>query len=501
MNLAIAKNIQISRRALVIGAGAGAGALSVSSAPGDERPRNAAQISVDNVAGPGNWLSGLALQAATYAAPIVAMYNLRDATSVGTGAKVAPNEIWRVENIANPAIAEQTGYVTPNVNVIYGFGFMDLGQQPIILSAPDSQGRYYAVEICDMWTNAFAYVGGTATGYKGGTFALAGPGWRGQLPPGVKRIDCPTRWIELQPRVHVKNEADLAGARKVLRAITVKGLAESNSSPAPAAVVCSYDAPVINPKVASSQMQFLDPLQFWEIFSAAMNENPPPASEIEAVLPQLKHLGIELGKSWRRETVNPQILEQMRSAAARIGPMMMPLLPILGNTTNGWNIPPANVGMPGADYPARAIVAVFGLTSNTPSEAIYYTSVTDGAGQPLNGAKRYTLTFKEPMQYIKAIPPGFWSITAYDSITGFTIPNAIDRYALGSDDELKRNADGSFTLYVQHDNPGPDRESNWLPISASTFYLIIRVYAPVAEVAAGLTNPATFQGPPGITSE
>jgi DNA sulfur modification protein DndE len=448
--------------------------------------------------GPQSWVSGLALQAATYAAPIVAMYNLRDTTSVGRHAKVRPNEIWRVENIANPAIAEQTGYVTPNVNVIYGFGFMDLGQQPIILSAPDSRGRYYMVEICDMWANAFAYVGGLATGYEGGTFALVGPGWHGELPPGVKRIDCPTRWIELQPRVHVKNAHDLAGAQKVLSAITAKGLAEYSGRPAPAAIAYNYDAPKINPEVASSQMQFVDPLQFWEIFSAAMNENPPPASEIESMLPQYKYLGIELGKPWKRENVQPQILEQMKTAAEGLGPMMMPLLPILGITANGWNIPPANVGMPGADYPARALVAVFGLTSNTTKEAIYYTSVTDGAGQPLTGAKRYALTFKEPMQCIKAIAPGFWSVTVYDSASGFTAPNAIDRYTLGSDNELKRNPDGSFTLFVQHGSPGPDREPNWLPTPSGSFYLIIRVYAPVSDIAAGLKDPTTFQGPPPI---
>jgi hypothetical protein len=154
--------------------------------------------------------------------------------------------------------------------------------------------------------------------------------------------------------------------------------------------------------------------------------------------------------------------------------------------------------MPGADFPARALVAVFGLTSNTTVEAIYYTSVADAAGQTLTGARRYALTFKDTMQCIKAVAPGFWSMTIYDSATGFTVPNAINRYALGSDDELKRNPDGSFTIYVQRDNPGPERQSNWLPTPAGAFYAIIRVYAPAPEVAAGLKNPATFQAPPAI---
>jgi hypothetical protein len=501
MNYAIAHGLEISRRGLVAGALSASAlpvsALSAAAARAEESPCGTGKPEAEAQAA--SWVSSLALQAATYAMPIVAMYSLRDSTSVGPHAKVPPNELWRVENIASPEIAAQVGYVTPNVNVIYGFGFMDLGQQPIILDVPDSQGRYYTVEICDMWANAFAYVGGTATGYKGGTFALVGPGWQEKLPPDVVRIDCPTRWVELQPRVHVKNEADLPAAQKVLRAISVKGLAQYSGGSAPAVIARNYETPKINPKVASSQMQFLDPLQFWEIFAAAMNENPPPRDEIEAVLPQFKYLGIVLGQPWKRESLNPLILEGMKSAAIQVAPMMMPLIPVLGITKNGWNIPPANLGMPGADYPGRAIVALFGLTSNTPREAIYYTSVADSHGQKLTGTRRYTLTFKEPMHCIETVAPGFWSVTAYDSVTGYTIANPINRYALGSDDLLARNADGSFTLYVQRDNPGADHEVNWLPISSGAFYLIIRVYAPSPEIAVALENPGTFQAPPPIS--
>ncbi len=345
MSKAIATTIRMSRRALI----AGIAAVSIPAANANEYTAAAPQDDPDELPGPSHWVTALALQAATYAVPLVAMYNLRSSICTGPDAKTTPNELWRIDNIANPAIAREAGYVTPNVNVIYGFGFMDLGRQPVIISAPDSKGRYYMVEICDMWANAFAYIGGLATGYKGGAFALVGPGWRGELPSGITRIDCPTRWVELQPRVHVKNAADLPAAQRVLHAITVQGLAQYTGHAAPAAAAYSYEIPKINPEVASSQMQFLDPLQFWTIFAAAMNENPPPPNEIEAVLPQFKYLGIELGKPWQRDGLNPLILEAMKRAAADIGPMMMPLLPILGNTANGWNIPPANVGMPGAD--------------------------------------------------------------------------------------------------------------------------------------------------------
>ena len=156
-----------------------------------------------------DWTYAVALDAANWGSPAVIMYNMRASDAVGPKPKAAPNTIWRMENISTPQLSVESGYVTPNVNVIYGFGFLDLGPEPIILSVPDSKGRYYLVEIVDMYSNAFAYAGGTATGYKGGKFALVGPGFKGTLPAGVQRIDCPTRWTLIQPRVHVINPTDL----------------------------------------------------------------------------------------------------------------------------------------------------------------------------------------------------------------------------------------------------------------------------------------------------
>jgi len=129
------------------------------------------------------WTDALAIQAATYGASLLAMYNLRSSVAVGPNPKTPPNEIWRMEDISTPKLAAESGYVSPNLDVVYGFGFADLGIEPVILTAPDSGGRYYMIEIVDMWTNAFAYPAGGASGYKGGKFALVGlerraSGWR-----------------------------------------------------------------------------------------------------------------------------------------------------------------------------------------------------------------------------------------------------------------------------------------------------------------------------------
>ena len=158
------------------------------------------------------------------------------------------------------ATAAESGYVSPNVNVIYGFGFADLGQEPSSSPRPIRDGRYYMIEICDMYTNAFAYPAGGASGYKRRQVrAWSGPGWTGTLPDGVKRIDAPTRWIELQPRVNVKSEADLPARRKVLQAITLQGLSEftGGAAPAPAGLRLrsAEDDPGSPPAICSSTIR------------------------------------------------------------------------------------------------------------------------------------------------------------------------------------------------------------------------------------------------------
>ena len=178
-----------------------------------------------------DWTYAVALDAANWGSPAVIMYNMRASDALGSKPKAAPNSIWRMTNISTPELSVESGYVTPNVNVIYGFGFLDLGPEPIILSVPDSKGLYYLVEIVDMYSNAFAYAGGTATGYKGGKFALVGPGFKGTLPAGVQRIDCPTRWTLIQPRVHVINPGVCQPPRRSCKRSRYRVLPSSPASP------------------------------------------------------------------------------------------------------------------------------------------------------------------------------------------------------------------------------------------------------------------------------
>jgi DNA sulfur modification protein DndE len=348
------------------------------------------------------WSYSLALDAATYGSPTVIMYLLRYNDAVGPKPLAPPNNLWRMENISTPELAEKSGYVLPNCSTIYGFGFLDLRQEPVILTLPDSAGRYYMVETVDMWTNAFAYPAGLHAGYKGGKVAYVAPGWKGVLPEDVKRIDCPTPWILIQPRVHLPNPSELEATRKVLAGIIPQGLSKFTGKPAPQAPTDNYLAPKRkDTKLPVSTMNFVDPLQFWDILSAVMNENPPPASQVKAVLPMYKPLGIELGKQWDRAKVDPIILKSMARAAENI-PTVLAQLPF-GRVSNGWFVPPATIGNPKTDYKTRAVIAVIGLTGNAAQEAIYYDGRVDADGKLLTGANKYTITFAKGQT-----PPRSW---------------------------------------------------------------------------------------------
>lgn len=454
---------------------------------------DASKITLEQKTANSEWSYTLALQAASWGAPLVTMYALRYNDAVGPNAKAQPNSIWRMEDISTPELSKTAGYVTPNVNVLYGFGFIDLRNEPIILEVPNSNNRYYMVEIVDMWTNAFAYAGGKTTGYKGGKFALVGPHWKGTLPRDVKRIDCPTPWILLQPRVHIyqNGSIDLEGSKKILEAITTTGLSEylGNSPLKPAAY--SYPEPkVVNPALPVSALSYQDPLQFWELFSNALNENPPPENQIEGLLPLFQPLGIELGKVWDRSKLAPEVLNAMRQASQKIGGLLAHL-PI-GTFYKGAFIPPVTIGNFKEDFRTRAITARIGLTANTPYEAVYWMYTLDNTAQGLTGNNTFTMTFKKEIPYYE---PGFWSLTMYDAENNYTVSNPINRYMLGSDTPLQKNEDGSFTLYIQKESPGKNLESNWLPAPSTRFYLILRSYAPKPETIHILKDPTSWPVP------
>ena len=275
----------------------------------------------------------------------------------------------------------------------------------------------------------------------------------------------------------------------------MQGLSEYTGKPALGAPKYDYAAPqLVNPKLPVSVLDFKDPLQFWEILSAAMNENPPPADQISALLPMFKPLGLELGRQWDRSEVDPIVLKAMARAAKEV-PQMMDSLPV-GRLTNGWFIPPPTIGDSKTDYQIRAIVARVGLTANTSKEAVYLDATLDADGTPLTGAKRYTMTFQKIPPYNK---PAFWALRMFDAKNSYPVSNPLNRYVIGSDSkDMKYNTDGSLTIYLQADNRGKDKEVNWLPAPRGRFLVILGTYAPGERLIESLSNLNAYIPPPAV---
>jgi len=203
------------------------------------------------------------------------------------------------------------------------------------------------------------------------------------------------------------------------------------------------------------------------------------------MIDQLKKIGIEPGKSFDFEKASPAIRNALVSAREGAQKLMEWKTPRLAPVVNGWSMDTDTMGVYGNYYLKRAIVAQVGLGANVPEDAIYPFNLGDETGKPLDGASKYGLHFDKGNA-----PPAnaFWSVTLYDS-EGYQVPNALNRFSVSSWMPFKYNSDGALDLYFQNENPGKDKEANWLPAPKGPFNLTMRLYSPQSEALTGKWTP------------
>ena len=213
-----------------------------------------------------------------------------------------------------------------------------------------------------------------------------------------------------------------------------------------------------------------------------MKLNPPHITDWSS-LARFRRIGLEAGKSFDRDAVSADVLAAGAAAGMQL---MVEKTPTLARVVNGWQMNTDTMGVYGDYYLKRAIVAMVGLGANQPEDAVYPLNFSDASGNPVSGENRYVLHFSK-----EEIPPAdaFWSLTMYDA-EGFQVANPIGRFAIGDRDALQFNTDGSLDLYVQNENPGSGKESNWLPAPKSgALSLTMRLYAPKPQALDGRWNP------------
>jgi hypothetical protein len=419
--------------------------------------------------------AALAAQAYVFAYPLVLMeLTKRQFVAPGaTGLGRAPVNTFAHVPVFPDASFESV--VSPNNDTLYSAAWLDLSAGPMLLSLPDTNGRYYLMPMLDAWTNVFASLGTRTTGNGAGEFAVVGPGWEGELPDGVQRIDAPTSTVWVIGRTQTNGAADYPAVHAVQAGYRLTPL---DSSCAP----CAHHGPgPVDPVTAPvDQVAALDPATFFAMTAHLMAANPPRAEDAPMV-EALERLGVVAGQPFDWDALTPELQKEIERGTAD----GLALTEKTGHLPradfrDGW-LTAYDLGEYGTDYLHRASVAWVGLGANLLADALYPLSRSDVEGQAYHGSNSYTLHFEAD-----ALPPvgAFWSLTLYND-RQFFVDNPINRYAIGDRDALEFNADGSLTLLIQHESPGEGRESNWLPAPAGSFNLIMRLYLPRPEVLDG----------------
>jgi hypothetical protein len=384
--------------------------------------------------------------------------------------------------------ADSRDVVRFNFDTLYSFAWLDLAKEPMILTVPDTHQRYYLMPTLDMWSDVFSSLGSRTTGTQAGSYAYVAPGWKGHLPAGVQRIDAPTSTIWMMGRIQTNGPSDYSAVNKVQDGLKLTPLSQwGKSSPAPAR--SPVDATVDTKTPPLVQTAKLSGVEVLTRLAELMKTNPPHANDYP-ILFRAKALGLTVGQSWDASKLDAATVEAINAGAKEGYAEIVAAIPKAGVKVNGWNMLTQNIGTYGTSYLQRALVALAGLGANLPEDAIYPTAFVDAEGKRLEGSNKYVLHFNKG-----ELPPAdaFWSITMYDG-QGFQVPNALDRFAIGSHDALAMNADGSLDIYVQSDSPGADKESNWLPAPKSgPMGPTMRLYAPRSAALHGEWTPPPFK--------
>lgn len=427
----------------------------------------------------------IGMEAYIYLYPLVTMdVTRRVTTNYAPGTKPGMGPMNAFHHLREYPSADFKEVVRPNFDTLYSIAWLDLTHEPMIVSAPDTHGRYYLLPMLDMWTDVFAVPGKRTSGTEPGSFAVVPPGWNGELPRNVERIDAPTPYVWVIGRTQTNGPSDYAAVHKVQDGYRITTLSLWGKD-MPTVTDAKTDPKVDMKTPPLDQVNNMPSAAYFTYAAELMRLHPPHITDW-SLIARMKRIGMEPGKPFDVERLSPEIRAALDRAARDGLKLMYEKAPTLARVVNGWQMNTDTMGVYGDYYLKRAIIAMMGLGANQPEDAIYPLLQADADGKPVVGEERYVLHFSKD-----ELPPvgAFWSITMYDA-AGFQTANPINRFAIGDRDNLTYNKDGSLDIYIQHQSPGDARQSNWLPSpAAGTLGIAMRLYAPEPEALDGRWAP------------
>jgi len=422
-------------------------------------------------------------EAYLYFYPLILMdLTRKQSTNIEPGKEIAKGPMNMFVSVAAYPPADLKLVVRPNFDTLYSPAWLDLTGEAMVVSAPDTGGRYYLLPMLDMWTDVFASPGWRTTGTQAADFLVTAPGWSGAVPAGMTRISAPTPYVWIIGRTKTDGPADYDAVHKIQAGYKITPLSQWGK---PRQTVSAKIDPAVDMKTPPKTQVDTMPAGRFFAYAAELLKLHPPHITDQPIIARLQRIGLESGKSFDPDKAEPAVRKALASAPADAQQLMAATMPTIARVTNGWSMNTNTMGVYGNWYLKRAIVAQVGLGANLPEDAIYPLNLADDTGKPLDGANKYTIHFDK-----SAMPPAdaFWSVTLYDS-EGFQVANPLNRFAVSSWMPFKYGADGALDLYFQNESPGSDKEANWLPAPKGPFNVMMRLYAPRSEALTGKWNP------------
>jgi hypothetical protein len=422
----------------------------------------------------------IAKEATTYGFPLVDSYRIQYAYFVdrdNPGYKSPWNTLVNNARVYTPA---DKAIQTPNSDTPYSFVGADLRAEPLVFSVPEiEQDRYYSLQFIDMYTFDFAYVGSRATGNGAGSFLLAGPGWNGPVPEGIKAvIRCETEFAFVLYRTQLFDPGDIDAVKRIQAGYKVQTLSQFLGQPPPTpATPIDFVKPLTSEQERTS-------LEFFGVLNFVLGFCPTHPSET-TLMERFAKIDVGAGKPFDADTLSAEMRQALQDGmadawAAFSAYKTTELDTGKKSSANAFGTREFLAG----SYIDRMSGAILGIYGNWKDEALYPVYFVGSDNQPLNGANRYELRFA-PGQ----LPPvnAFWSLTLYELPSSLLFANALDRYLINSPmlAKLKRDPDGGVTLYVQNSSPGNDAEANWLPAPNGPFFAVLRLYWPKPDALNG----------------
>jgi hypothetical protein len=364
---------------------------------------------------------------------------------------------------------------------------MDLRSEPLVMTVPEIEsGRYYGVQLIDLFTHNFAYIGTRTNNNEAGSYLLTGPGWTGETPEGISEvISSETNLVFSIIRTQLFNPADIERVAEIQGQYSLHPLSEvrGQNPPDPAPPI-SIPAWITGAETSIAAFEYLD---------AALDlvDIHPDDAEIIA---SMARIGLGTSGAFDTTAMEPNDLAALekgvQQARGDIGVFIQehtsdPLASAKIFGTREFLAESATAMGLSSPNLQRTVAAVLGLYGNSGEEAVYPAYLNDDDGRPFDAAQgNYELKFSAgELPSVDA----FWSLSMYDGVTQLFIDNPLDRYLVSSAmlDDFIFEEDGSLIIHLQNESPGAGRNANWLPAPDGPFYAVLRLYLPKESALNG----------------